>query len=241
MAAIHNVLSGSGGQRLTKTITISSDVFNYSLSPTTVASDSTSPGPGYLPGLTDVIFTIESGIVISANSTSLYALTVDSAFSPYDTVTVINNGYIIGQGGNGANSGSGANGSAGGPALRLLRSASITNNSVIGGGGGGGGYGSGYGSGGGGGGGRTGRQVSYTGSGGRSGETPYGTFSGPAVPNNTPGAGTGGPGGQWGSSGVMGENYGGSDATYGGAGGAAVVGNSFATWLVTGTRYGSLT
>ena len=79
--------------------------------------------------------TIPSGTYIWSNSTSTPALTID-----LDNVTIINNGYIIGKGGNGGHESAGT---AGGPAIRVTGSnVTITNNSgayIAGGGGGGGG------------------------------------------------------------------------------------------------------
>ena len=80
--------------------------------------------------------TIPSGWWIWSDNTSNAGMTIDIP------CTIINNGYIIGKGGNGASSG--YNGGAGGPAIRINSSVSgvtITNNAsafIAGGGGGGG-------------------------------------------------------------------------------------------------------
>ena len=119
-----------------------------------------------------LVATINSGVYCSANSTGTPGLTINGSFP--GGVTLVNNGYIIGMGGNGGagtnyaagGANGGAAGSAGGLALSVSSSVTIQNNGTIGGGGGGGGGGkagfwpigccSGYTSGGGGGGGRSG-------------------------------------------------------------------------------------
>lgn len=203
--------------------------------------------------------TINSGIVVSANSTGVYALTISGSFP--GGVNLINNGFIIGMGGGGGSgsyTGSGGGGGSAGPALLVQSAVSITNNGTIGGGGGGGG-GGGTGrdfvaAGSGGGGGRTGRTNSAGGSGafgfnfnGANGSG--GTFSSAGGGGGgvygcaevCSSGGAGGNGGGWGSSGNSG---GGGDfpsgGGSGGSGGAAVVGNSNITWIATGTRLGSI-
>lgn len=172
-------------------------------------------------------------------------------------VSLINNGTIYGGGGGGGSGGgyafqSGGNGGAGGDALLVSTPISITNNNVIGGGGGGGAGNNswvfqieGVNTGGGGGGGAV-----------------YGGGGGPGIyPGNqaNPGANgtetTGGAGGSsyadqqnGGAGGNLGQDgvrpYDNSNARYsgglGGAGGSAVSGNSYVTWVVTGTLYGAL-
>lgn len=96
---------------------------------------------------TDVIIatiTINSGIVVGSSSTATAAFIVPS-LPGGSSVTVTNNGYIEGHGGEGGigNTGSGStDGSAGGPALNIAYATTITNTfGVVGGGGGGGGGG----------------------------------------------------------------------------------------------------
>lgn len=81
--------------------------------------------------------TINSGVYIWSDNTAVAALTTGSFPGG---LTIINNGFIMGKGGNGGTWGT-ANGTAGGPAISLGTSCTITNNSYIGGGGGGGGLG----------------------------------------------------------------------------------------------------
>jgi len=228
--------------RVSRSATISSDTSNYVLN--------TAKAPSYEAGRTDMTLTINSGVFVSSTSTGSYAFTVDTSWAAGDTVTVINNGTIIGRGGNGGSGNSGT-GNAGGPALLVQRTISFNNANRISGGGGGGGAGSQefirqgkadnfYGGGGGGG----GIGVSSGGSGGSG-------FNGNGQPGSggtltsvgTGGVGgtgasrnAGGTGGSFGASGSNGNAGGGP----GGAGGAAVVGNSFITWIAFGTRNGSI-
>jgi len=191
-------------------------------------------------GQVKVIATIGSGIYISSNSTGTPALTVNGSFPT--GVELINNGFIVGMGGNGGNGGYGnpgdhasgtypSSGAGGGLALSVSSAITITNNGTIGGGGGGGGgaqgrylsfnyYGQAIAVGGGGGGGRTGTTNSSGGYGGNYGSagTTAGGGAGGAG-NQVYGGGmyavggTGGSGGTWGSGG----GYGGSG--YGSQGG----------------------
>jgi hypothetical protein len=232
-------------------IIISSNQTKYSLDSTKI--------PGGITNGIDINVTINSGVIISSDTTATAAFRVASGFTN-SKIKIINNGHIVGMGGNGGNGAvytvdgefnstlvsAATSGLPGGTGISVLSPIEMTNNGRISGGGGGGGAG--YASvagAGGGGGGQTGLTNSLTGSGGRSYETPYGTYSAPAIPNNTPSAGTGGRGGYWGAAGVAGEGYdgtgsAGNGATLGGTGGAAVTGNSNITWVVNGTRDGSI-
>lgn len=80
------------------------------------------------------VITIPAGVYVYSDSTSLPALTIDGSWP--GGVTLINNGYIIGKGGQGGYFGAGA---PGGPAISIYVDCAITNNSYIAGGGGGGG------------------------------------------------------------------------------------------------------
>ena len=90
-----------------------------------------------------VIATIADGVAIYSTSTGSYALTINGAWA--GGVTLVNNGVIVGRGGNGGAGGNGGNGgagTAGGPALSVSSAVYIDNtNGIIGGGGGGGGGG----------------------------------------------------------------------------------------------------
>jgi len=204
---------------------------------------------------TSLVATLDSGIYISSTGTGTPALTINGAFP--SGVKFVNNGTVVGDGGNGGsggyayNSPPGQPGGVGGLALLISVPVSIENNGTIAGGGGGGGGGGGsvysigkaigYDYGGGGGGGRSGLTNS---SGGTSGA--YAGNAGTVSAAGSGGAGrntsgVGGAGGGWGSSGSAGAKaYGAGDPGAGGGGGAATSGQSYVTWLATGTRYGTL-
>ena len=216
-------------------------------------------------GSSKVVATIGSGVYISSNSTGTPALTVNGSFA--GGVELINNGYIVGMGGNGGSANSGS-GSAGGTALSVFTVISITNNGTVAGGGGGGGAGGWgrisdgyqayrYANGGGGGGGRSSAAANSSGgtgggTGGAGTVSSAGSGGGGATVSNYGGGGYaygggGGSGGNWGSNGNGGGTGGhvsgiggGSGGGGGGAGGAAVSGNGNITWVATGTRLGSI-
>jgi hypothetical protein len=112
-------------------------------------------------GSSPVVVTIASGVYIWSDSTSTGGLIIPSSMS--GLVTLTNNGYIMGRGGNGGNVG--ANGSNGGPAIVNSATGVVFTNAsgaFIGGGGGGGAGGT-YGGGGGGAGGGNGGNGYYLG------------------------------------------------------------------------------
>jgi hypothetical protein len=92
---------------------------------------------GYSPGGAAQI-TIAPGVYIYATSTGNAGLTIPSAFGP-GKLTLINNGYIMGQGGNGASYLPNVAGTGGGVAMSISTPITLTNNSYVAGGGGGGG------------------------------------------------------------------------------------------------------
>jgi hypothetical protein len=238
--------------RVIANVTIGSDTTNYVVN--------TAKAAGYVAGKTDFTLTINSGVFVYSTSTGAYALQVDTSWTTGDTVTIINNGVIIGRGGNGGNGGtqfgpaSGVGGGTGGPALLVQRATSINNLNRISGGGGGGGGGALGGrirnkslqpSGGGGGGGGIG--VSSGGTGGF-GFNQVGQPGGGGSLFGAGGGGSGfagGPGGSGGtyatsgSPGANGPNTG-NVGGGGGGGGAAVVGNGNITWINFGTRNGAI-
>lgn len=113
--------------RATASYTYITSTANASLNITTLG--------GYSAGTTDVTVTVNGGVYLYASTTGNHGLTLTGGSSG-DTLKLVNNGYIIGCGGNGNTSSAG---SAGGPALSLGFNISLTNNSYIAGGGGGGG------------------------------------------------------------------------------------------------------
>jgi hypothetical protein len=159
--------------------------------------------PGYVAGKTDLTITINSGVYLYAVITSQAGLIIDG-FTAGDTVTLVNNGYILGMGGKGGGTINGTTtGNNGGNALSIGFPISIINNSYIAGGGGGGG-GSGGCTGGGGAGGGAGGDTAGVfsnppvigGAGGGPGAVgSNGTLTGSGQPNASIGGGSGGGGG----------------------------------------------
>ena len=104
---------------------------------------------GYRAGTSDITVTINSGVYLYATSTGGYGLNLTGGTSG-DTLTVVNNGFIMGMGGRGSGSNGGA--SNGGAAVNLgfgLTSCTFNNtngSAYIGGGGGGGGRSAAFGS-----------------------------------------------------------------------------------------------
>ena len=141
-------VGGSGTVITMQDLQGKSNEFNYIISTNqsnlNLATGATAAGWN---GTSKLNVTINSGIYIGSTSTGSPALTVSGSFP--NTVSLINNGFIIGKGGNGgdgrsinATSGSGGSaGGAGGLALSVSSAITITNNGTFGGGGGGGGGG----------------------------------------------------------------------------------------------------
>ena len=104
---------------------------------------------GYSAGKSDITVTINAGVYIYSTSTGTPALSLTGGTTG-DTLTIVNNGYIMGMGGQGSQNGSDYGvGASGGNALNLgigISSCTInnTNASAYIGGGGGGGAGSYY-------------------------------------------------------------------------------------------------
>lgn len=237
-------------------LTISANTQNYDVYTAAV-------GAGYSSG--DVSVTINPGVVVGSNSTGAYALLVPSAFSPTASISITNNGTIIGAGGNGGPSGKatsgtqagfpGTPGGTGGNAVYANRPITITNNGVIAGGGGGGGGGGGNsaprfatgnarsGGGGGGGAGNTagaGGGVTGTSSGSGSPGSPGTLTAGGSGGAGQAGTYPGGPGGGQGASGTAGVPGPAQSGGSGGVGGNYIVGNPFVTWNAIGTVLGGV-
>lgn len=231
--------------RVSIALTISANTANYNVY--------TSRGPTYDPGKSDITVTVNPGVIVYSTSTGTAALSVPSSFNPADTITVVNNGVILGCGGGGGGGGSagtgfanpGSAGAAAGGAFLTQRAVTVNNLNRIAGGGGGGGGGGGsttsnpddgnwYPAPGGSGG---------SGIGGASLTSPSPGNSGSANPFG-PRGGNGGAGGNYGSSGSSGGP--GYNATLngngagGGAGGYAISGNPYITYINTGTRDGGI-
>jgi hypothetical protein len=221
---------------------ISSNTQNYNL-----RNDAVAAGWNGISPLVATI-TVNSGVYVWSDDTAIAGFDTGSNFLVGTTLSIINNGFIIGRGGNGVYR---ANGTAGGPAMNIGYPVSITNNSYIAGGGGGGGSTGGQNvtyyiaSGGGGAGGGEGGSGIDPGTGGAGGapglEGGYGIFY--VNSNGTVGWSAGGGGGRilpgvggpativTAPLGFSGRKNG---APGGGAGGAGGVGNLFATSMPGG-------
>jgi len=188
-------------------------------------------------GSSKLAVTIQSGVIISSNSTGTPAMRIQGSFPA--GVTVTNSGTIVGMGGNGGRGGGGCGspvagvaGSAGGTALKVCSAVTICNASgVIAGGGGGGG-----------GGGRACCQCCYTAGGGGGG----GGRSSNAANSSGGARGNGGSGGasSYGTAGCSGTySSAGSGGAYGVNGGAGPprggTGGTGGGWGSTGSTGGS--
>jgi len=246
----------NAANRVAVPLTISSDTQNYDVYTQASAS------PSYVAGTSDITLTVNPGVAVGSTSTGTYALSVPNSFNPGDSVTIVNNGTVIGRGGNG---GRGFNfyrpgaipssaGTSGGNAVYVNFPTTITNNGTIAGGGGGGGGagGAGYSAFGGGGGGGAG-YPGGSGGPGQYGDGGAGSLTsgggggagGPSAHQNPyykPRGGAGGGQGANGSSGTPGPpptQYSGA-ASAGGTRGYYLVGNPVTTFPATGTRLGQV-
>lgn len=93
---------------------------------------------GVPDGSTEAVFKVESGVVIGSSLTTTDSMDTGS-WPAGATVTLINNGHIVGAGGNGGLVGGSDTADDGGDAINLSYALTIDNFGVIGGGGGGGG------------------------------------------------------------------------------------------------------
>ena len=132
--SFYNIVGTFGGRPTISTLLDGGPYYNYNICDHL--------GDAYIPGLTDIEITISSGVVVGSVSPSIPAFKVGACLFPGDTVTIINNGEIIGAGGPGGSSAYDADGSPGvdgGTAVELDFATTIDNNGLIAGGGGGGG------------------------------------------------------------------------------------------------------
>ena len=121
-------------------LTVSANTQNFNLNTALVAAGWNG---------TDVVeatLTVNAGIYVWSDSTSIAGMSI-TTLPANSTVSLINNGFIMGKGGAGGAAPGGyaptaeANGKPGGPAISLANNIILTNNSYIAGGGGGGGAG----------------------------------------------------------------------------------------------------
>ena len=124
---------------VTINLTIAASTTNYNLKTALIAA-------GWNQ-VTPVICTctINAGVTVYSTSTGSYAWQTGTGYPAGSSLSLINNGIIVGRGGNGGAGGNtgvaGAAGGGAGPALLASVPISITNNNRIAGGGGGGGGG----------------------------------------------------------------------------------------------------
>ena len=125
--------------RVTLSYTFSSNTANASLNLASIS--------GYIAGKSDITVTVNSGVYLYSTSTGNAGLAFSGGTSG-DTLVLVNNGFILGQGGKGGSwqgtGGSAVGSVAGGPALSLSYGLTVNNtngSAYIAGGGGGGGYG----------------------------------------------------------------------------------------------------
>ena len=216
--------TGPNANRVALSYTFTSSTSNASLNVTSIG--------GYSAGLSDITITVNSGVYLYATSTGNSGLTLSGGTSG-DTITLVNNGYIMGQGGSSFSNCHCGPGAPGGPALSLGFNTTInnTNGSAYIGGGGGSGVGGGGGAGGGAGAnnprasGGAGGGIGAVGGVGR----PYG--SGRITGNGGGGGGAGGGGG-----GYFQAGGGGGGRIFPGTGGA---GGNASNSVVNGTPGGS--
>lgn len=115
--------------RVSISVVIASQTTDYTLTASALG--------GYYAGISDVTLTVNSGVLVYATTTGVYALTW-TGFTAGDTFNLVNNGTIAGHGGVGGTAG--AAGAAGGHAINAGYPSTIASSSgYIGGGGGGGG------------------------------------------------------------------------------------------------------
>jgi len=131
MLTVNNLIgfNGSGIKEYTITIATNTTTFDLNTQLTLLGADITD-------SLT-VNIIINNGIILGSTSSSIPALTVNLTNS---IVNLINNGYLVGKGGNGSEVDN-TDGDNGGDALVVHSPVNLTNNGTIGGGGGGGGKG----------------------------------------------------------------------------------------------------
>ena len=239
LAIVSNVFSA------TLSIQVTTTNFDASSAATAAGWDGVSP--------VSLTITVSTGAVVGSNSAASPAMTID-AFPTGSSITLINNGTVVGAGGQGGQfvyANNAQSGGSGGTALKILTTTKITNNGIIGGGGGGGAGGSRcYGGPGGGGGG-----AGYVVAAGGVGQADYGSTGTNGAAGNTSTGGAAGVsyglsmqpgvgGGLGAAGGNSGNNAPCQAGSYwwiqlGGTAGNAVDGNSYVTWTALGTVYGS--
>lgn len=180
--------------RVSLTYTFSSNSANVGLNVSTLS--------GYLAGKADITVVVNPGVYVYSTTTGGAALSITGATSG-DTISLVNYGYIMGQGGDG-----GGPPTAGGPALSIGYPITINNTNgaaYIGGGGGGGGG--------------SGKSFLATSGGGGAG-------GGSGGPNGGSGGGLGGAGGNGSFPGSLPAGGGGGGRIFPGSGGPSATASS---------------
>ena len=179
----------------------------------------------------DFEINVHENVVISSSTVNAPAVDIDIGRK----VLLVNNGTIVGAGGDGGNGTrwSGGTGKSGGIGLSVNTATSIENKCIIAGGGGGGGGGAGYGEPG------TGGQADSNGSNGKRGGLTTGGAGGAGGSWSGGSGGAGGKGGgigQFGQFGNKATGNGGSSGSGGSGGspGLAVCGDEHITWIEQG-------
>lgn len=195
--------------------------------------------------------TIAAGVVIYSANTTVPSLDTGGPYPVGSTITISNDGIIVGKGGLGGGGTGGLPGGAGGPAFKAQIATTLNNRGTIAGGGGGGGSG-GVGqqtigqttidvfAGAGGGGigfGQGGTALGLVAQSGTNGTATAHGIGGNGSPGFSGKGGDGGGYGAAGSAGVPAVTGGGA----GGAAGAAIIGNVFITMNNTGSILGAIT
>ena len=125
--------TGPTANRVSISYTFAANTANASLSVSSIG--------GYSAGNSDITITVNSGIYLYATSTGSAGLTLTGGAAG-DTITLVNNGFIMGMGSAGATNNANNAGGTGGTALSLGFNTTVNNTNgaaYIGGGGGGGG------------------------------------------------------------------------------------------------------
>lgn len=179
---------------------------------------------GYVAGATDVYVKVDPSVYLWSGNTAVAGLKITAAAG--DRVFLVNSGYILGRGGNGAsaNSGSVTSPTAGGPALELVDCECVIDTAsgyIAGGGGGGAGAIADFGG---------GDVRGWVGGGGGAGGGTGGSVSGSTVVDGFSSF-SGGTGGAIGASGGAGGQPPSGSVYYGaGGGGGRIVPGSSAVW-----------
>ena len=133
--------TSGGAAAFIGTLSIATDVYNYDIRSSAIS--------GGWPGAGDanITVTVSPGVFVKSTSTGTASMQLGSPWPAGSTITLNNQGIIVGKGGNGGDAGQGGEvnpsfpgnpGGAGGTGLSVSRAININNTGTIAGGGGGG-------------------------------------------------------------------------------------------------------